>query len=282
MTALWMLTTLTALAGGPMLDVTGSCPGPITFDVMGLTPGTRIAVLAGAPGSDTLPGGPCADTRTDLSSVRLLSTVPDWDRDGQISLAPFVPGGACGRTVQVIDLTTCLLTNTEVLGAVDVEVDLDLTPGDGGVVAGDDPYWADKGYVFTADTTFDIAGGSWQINMPADGFVRMSVYEWPELGLIARGTATYGSGAEEWLRSDLDFTFVGGEEYLVTFYTNRASSSVFTRKDSPSFGYAVDGRVSGVTGWSSYNSGDEAPEGTDADGYLGNTWAPYQVLHVVE
>ena len=194
MTALWMLTTLTALAGGPMLDVTGSCPGPITFDVMGLTPGTRIAVLAGAPGSDTLPGGPCADTRTDLSSVRLLSTVPDWDRDGQISLAPFVPGGACGRTVQVIDLTTCLLTNTEVLGAVDVEVDLDLTPGDGGVVAGDDPYWADKGYVFTADTTFDIAGGSWQINMPADGFVRMSVYEWPELGLIARGTATYGSG----------------------------------------------------------------------------------------
>jgi hypothetical protein len=69
---------------------------------------------------------------------------------------------------------------------------------------------------------------------------------------------------------------------LVSFYTNRAGSSIFTRKDSPSYGYGVDGWVTNVTGWSSNASGDDAIEGTGAGGYYGNSWAPYQILHRVE
>ncbi len=265
-----------------MLSVDGTCPGPADFDIVGITPGATVALIAGLPGSDLLPAGPCAGDRTDLSGIRLITTLRDADGDGRITLTPPLPGGACGVSVQVVDLASCLLTNTVVLRADRPEVELDLTPATGDLVFGDDPYWADKGYVFTANSTFDITGGSWLIDMPADGFVRLSVYDWPGLGLLARGTATYGSDTEAWLRSDLDFRFEVGQEYLVTFYTNRAESSLFPRQDAPTYGYGVDGLVSDVTGWSSYDSGDDAPEGTDSDGYLGNSWAPFQVLYVTE
>ncbi|MFT5456547.1 MAG: hypothetical protein ACI9K2_003032 [Myxococcota bacterium] len=156
--------------------------------------------------------------------------------------------------------------------------ELVLTPDSGLLVEGDDPYWADKGYMFRATVDFGLAGGRWWIDCPADGFVRMSVYDWPGLGLLARGSAVPCSGVEEWVECDVEHELVAGDEYLVTFYTNRAESSLFDRQNGPLYGYSVDGRVSGVTGWSSSNSGDDAPEGTGAGGYLGNTWAPYQEL----
>ncbi|MFT4625970.1 MAG: hypothetical protein ACI8PZ_004641 [Myxococcota bacterium] len=275
------LFALPALAGGPLLAVSGTCPGPAVITVDGVSPGASVAILAGGPGSDAVPGGPCADTRTDLSRIRYITTLRDADRDGSVSVAPSLPVPACGRSLQVLDLSTCAVSNVVVVPTGE-EVELELTPASGGVVGGEDPYWADKGYVFTADSTFAINGGSWLIDVPPDGIVRMSVYDWPGLGLLARGTSAPGTGSEDWMRSDLAFTFLAGSEYLVTFYTDRAGSSVFTRKDGPSYGYAVDGLISGVTGWSSSNAGDDAPEGTDAGGYLGNSWAPYEVLHVVE
>ena len=280
-TALGLSVAAPALAGGLTLDVSGDCPGPASFSITGVSPGSTVGLIAGTPGSAAIPAGPCAGVRSDLAGLRLITTLRDADRDGAITFRPTLPGGACGLSVQVVDVGTCDLSNVELLGG-GPEVDLDLTPVDGGVVSGDDPYWADKGYMFTASRDFTIAGGSWQIDMPLDGYVRMSVYDGDSLELLARGSTTYGSGAEEWLRSDLAYGFEAGNSYLVTFYTNRAGSSLFTRRDGPSYGYSVDGLVDGVTGWSSNNSGDDAPEGTDAGGYLGNTWAPYQMLHVVE
>ena len=272
-----------AFAGGPTLDVTGDCPGMSTFSIRGITPGATVGLLAGVPGADIVPAGPCPGVVSDLGGLRLITSLRDSDRDGVITLEPSLPVSACGLSVQVLDTSSCAFTNVEPLRGGGAEVDLELTPGDGSVVAGDDPYWADKGYVFTAERGFEITGGSWLIDMPVDGFVRMSVYDYPSLELLARGEASpLGSGTEEWLRSGLFYSFEAGREYLVSFYTNRAGSSLFTRKDSPSYGYGVDGWVTNVTGWSSSASGDDALEGTGAGGYYGNSWAPYQRMHRVE
>ena len=152
---------------------------------------------------------------------------------------------------------------------------LDLTPSSGSLIQVDDPYWANKGYRFTAEEDFGINGFSWWIDMPSDGYVRASVYS-ASGALLGRGTTTYGDGTEQWLRSDLDFEFVEGTQYTIAMYTNRAASSLFDRMDSPSMGYGVEGFVSGVQGRSAA-AGDDAPETFPVDD---NTWAPFQIMHV--
>ena len=98
--------------------------------------------------------------------------------------------------------------------------------------------------------------------------------------LLATGTTTYGSGSgsEEWLTSDLNYTFVSGREYVVSFYTNQATSATFRRKDSPNFAYGVGGAIQVIrslsTGYGN-NAQEELPTST-------NTWAPFQKLFVVQ
>ncbi|MFT4627370.1 MAG: hypothetical protein ACI8PZ_006054 [Myxococcota bacterium] len=119
-TLLLLALPATALAGGPMLDVTGACPGPIDITISGLTPGASIGLLAGlGEGSDPLGVGPCADTLTGLDRVNPLLTRRDGDRDGTITLRPTVSPSACGRFVQAIELEACTTTNVEVVGEGD-------------------------------------------------------------------------------------------------------------------------------------------------------------------
>jgi hypothetical protein len=216
-----------------------------------------------------------------LSGLSYVTSLRDTDGDGRITVSPTLPGAVCGQYVQALDAATCTQSGLELLGGGD-ESPLVLTPTTGSEVADTPPYWADKGYAFTAAADFSISGGAWWLNLPLGGEVRMSVYDLGSLALLARGSTEVGRGVEDWYRSDLDFDFRLGRSYLVTFYTDRADSALFDRKDSPAYGYALDGLVTGVTGWSSYNSGDFAPEGTGAGGYLGNSWAPYQELYVVD
>ncbi len=58
-----LLVASAARAGGPTLDVDGSCPGPMELSASGLTPGGRLVVLIGAAGfgADHIPVGPCSD-----------------------------------------------------------------------------------------------------------------------------------------------------------------------------------------------------------------------------
>lgn len=158
---------------------------------------------------------------------------------------------------------------------------LTLTPTTGRLNLDEGIYWADRGYTFQADRDFAIRGASWWVDIPTDGQVRASVYTWPEGDLLARGTPSPGLGVEAWLRSDLEFEFEAGREYLVAFYTDRAASGTFRYLAFPTWGYSVDGTVSRLVGWSSVGLGDDAPEATSgAGGTFGNSWAPFQELHL--
>ena len=104
----------TSGAGGPTLSVTGACPGPVTIDVSGATPLASVALVYGAGGAFTIPGGACAGLVLDIASPSvgaILSTGPGGDASASVTL----PGAACGLTLQAVDLSGCVATNAVVL-----------------------------------------------------------------------------------------------------------------------------------------------------------------------
>ena len=104
-----------AMGGGPDLTILGSCPGEMDIRAEGLTPGGAAAVIYGpGAGSSVIPGGPCAGVRSGLAGVRLL-LVTSADGAGRMSMRPSVPPGACGLSLQVLDVDTCTLTDVETL-----------------------------------------------------------------------------------------------------------------------------------------------------------------------
>jgi len=93
------------------LEVTGTCPGVVNLDLIGLTPYGQAAVLLGTgPGSVAVPSGACAGTQTGLSGASFVGLVTDSDGDGEFHATPSL-SSACGKYLQLIDRTTCEVSN---------------------------------------------------------------------------------------------------------------------------------------------------------------------------
>lgn len=98
-------------AAGPALDMTGSCPGAMTVELSGLTPGGQVALFSATTLEPTPTwAGPCLGTVLDVEASSPPRVVVDADGDGTITLAPTLGAAACGRYVQAIDVTTCTTT----------------------------------------------------------------------------------------------------------------------------------------------------------------------------
>lgn len=100
---------------GPLLALTGDCPGRIEASVTRATPDGRIALSLSAPegcgGQTTIPSGPCAGTVLPIGGARLVCVLIA-DGEGTARLAGNVPGGACGgRCLVALDVTTCKPSN---------------------------------------------------------------------------------------------------------------------------------------------------------------------------
>lgn len=116
----FLLAPIAAFAGGPSLSTAGDCPGPIAVSASGLTPGGMAAVLKGSgPGSDVMPAGPCAGDASGLSGLAYVTMVP-IDGAGNVNAMPTIAAPLCGNYVQFVDATSCMLTNTAILGGGDV------------------------------------------------------------------------------------------------------------------------------------------------------------------
>ncbi|MFT4627440.1 MAG: hypothetical protein ACI8PZ_006124 [Myxococcota bacterium] len=107
-----------AFAGGPLLDISGACPGVMSITGSGYTPGGNVAVLKGSGmGSDAMPAGPCIGGRTGLSGLGYVTMVRA-DGGGNISVSPSIGGPLCGSYVQFVDTASCGLSNVDTLGDV--------------------------------------------------------------------------------------------------------------------------------------------------------------------
>ncbi|MFT4621441.1 MAG: hypothetical protein ACI8PZ_000093 [Myxococcota bacterium] len=145
--AVLVLCPLTAFAV-PAIDTDGTCPGPALFDLSDLSPdGSIVALLSpfGA-GAALIPAGPCAGSMTGLASVA-KGPVFGADRFGLRRLTPTLGPGACGQSVQFLDVETCELTRVVSLSALagpgpaDCQggsLPLSVSPG-GDMVVCDDP-----------------------------------------------------------------------------------------------------------------------------------------------
>lgn len=100
--------------GGLVLSKSGTCPGTVQISLSGATPSGSVAFAYGPAGAFTLPPGPCAGTMLDISSPTLAGIIAS-DASGNIAIAPNLPSGLCGLTLQAVDLTTCSVSNTVVL-----------------------------------------------------------------------------------------------------------------------------------------------------------------------
>lgn len=92
----------------------GSCPGATTLTTSNGTPGGVVALAYGLPGSFNIPVGGCAGTVLGLSGPTLAAFL-NANGSGSASLSFNAPTGACGKSVQCLDLSTCDTSNVIVL-----------------------------------------------------------------------------------------------------------------------------------------------------------------------
>lgn len=104
----------TFVSDGPVLTRTGSCPGQITLSLTGATPGGGVAMLYGAAGTFTKPGGLCAGLRLNIAQPNFVGNL-GVNALGQASITFSAAPGLCGRTVQGVDLATCTASNGVIL-----------------------------------------------------------------------------------------------------------------------------------------------------------------------
>jgi hypothetical protein len=104
--------------GAPFeLEITGTCPGPVTITASGATPNGRVHFLkATGTGNVAWPAGPCAGTPLGLDeSVSRLRTITA-DANGIADFTAGAPPPACGvLLVQVIDIGSCNTTSVDAL-----------------------------------------------------------------------------------------------------------------------------------------------------------------------
>jgi hypothetical protein len=97
----------------PELTITGTCPGPVNFEVTNLPHGADIEVwraFSSFPGS--LTSGACAGSYIELTDPKSLVTVfSDTNNDGVISGTPNVGSANCGVAIAIAETDTCWTSN---------------------------------------------------------------------------------------------------------------------------------------------------------------------------
>lgn len=99
---------------GPSLTKSGSCPGAMVLTVSGGTVGQNVAVVYGPAGFFIKPTPPCQGIELGISAPQLGAMIPT-NAAGIATLSFNAPSGACGLTVQGVDLNSCGVSNPLVL-----------------------------------------------------------------------------------------------------------------------------------------------------------------------
>ncbi len=176
-----MIAVLLALTSAHAVsyNAIGLCGETLSVEVTDATPGGYFTFMIGSgPGADAIPFGACAGTDTTLN-VLTNSRVVRADDTGAFAMEWAMPEEFCGLSVAVLDMSTCGVSNVDVLGDPDLPVP-DLFPGDLAILGmnadGDDDFaWV---------TTVDIPAG-------------LTVY-FTDSGVYADGSLRDTEGTAEW------------------------------------------------------------------------------------
>ena len=257
-----MLILLAALLPAHALEVTveGTCPGPVSVTVTGLTPGARVAMVSSPEAGVTeVPAGLCAGTVLGLSPdglvLRMVGT--DSDGDGDVVLAPMLPSPSCGLQVQAVELLSCeaspvvdlpgytpVDTTMVAASAGDATGLWAIDPVAGTVVRIADPRRPLTGLAFGDDgTLYGIQGGGYTAGANPDyGDIVTVDLATGALGEVARTRQKETS--LEWV----DGLLVAADENSETVEVDPVTGAITplpARVDGVGFGYALayDGEV---------------------------------------
>jgi len=98
----------------PVLTVAGGCPGPVTLTIRGAGAHAQLAILHGAAGHSVRSSPPCAGLAVGIAQPSLGAMI-QADGGGTASLNFNAPSGACGQSVQVVALGSCVVSNVVTL-----------------------------------------------------------------------------------------------------------------------------------------------------------------------
>ncbi|MFT4622613.1 MAG: hypothetical protein ACI8PZ_001269 [Myxococcota bacterium] len=106
--------SIAGTANAQSLDMSGDCPGTVDISISGFTPGgTAVFLFGGAgEGSDVIGRGACAGTPTGLAGMRFATRIAADDA-GNAAFSPTFPDGRCDTPVQVLDVSSCTLSNVD-------------------------------------------------------------------------------------------------------------------------------------------------------------------------
>lgn len=99
---------------GPSLTKQGACPGLLEVRVSGSTVGQNVALLFGSAGAFIKPAPPCQGVELAIAQPT-LGAILTTGSSGVATATMNAPAGACGLTIQAVDLATCKVTNPVVL-----------------------------------------------------------------------------------------------------------------------------------------------------------------------
>lgn len=106
--------TYNSCGSSPTLAKVGTCPGPVTLNVTNCTPGGNVAVIHGQAGASVRSGNPCNGMVLGILNPSFGGMLTA-NGSGSASLSFNAPAGACGRSVQAVDVASCTPTNVIVL-----------------------------------------------------------------------------------------------------------------------------------------------------------------------
>jgi len=93
------------------VSLEGACPGPMAANVIGGTPGGRVAILRGQRGGETtINSGPCRGAVVPLGNAALVDTITA-DKNGNARLEFNLPDGCGTIAFAALDLTSCAVTD---------------------------------------------------------------------------------------------------------------------------------------------------------------------------
>jgi len=94
----------------PTLTLAGTCPGPVTVQIDGATPSASVALVFGQEvGFSSVPMGACEGVLLNLEAPALLNVL-SLDGAGSTTLDTNAPPGACGASLQAVDLGCCTVS----------------------------------------------------------------------------------------------------------------------------------------------------------------------------
>ncbi|MFT4625078.1 MAG: hypothetical protein ACI8PZ_003744 [Myxococcota bacterium] len=117
MIGLLLLLSLPAVSvAAPVLGTSGTCPGTTTIAISSAAPDANLFIVTGdSPGEFVVPSGGCAGTVLGVTGGVTLRATPRADGDGAFIISPDLPDGICGDVIQVLDGSTCEVSNVGLL-----------------------------------------------------------------------------------------------------------------------------------------------------------------------